>query len=188
MQVLAFSDFAWLWISTEASPGCSHITKATVMQLNAVGPGCNPRVVNCFHSLRTWSTTSPQHRNNNNNKCGSRPARRGNQHKQTKHQNFDQKNCAHPSHFDIARSILRPYLPHVQLQVRVRVRVRVFVFVLACCCCCRCGLWTNRTMSQLIPSAVSLRIAETEQLYQAHRMIGGIGNVLHSTYSQTENG
>ena len=35
-------------------------------------------------------------------------------------------------------------------------------------------------MSQLIPSAVSLRIAETEQLYQAQRMIGGIGNVLLS--------
>ena len=42
--------------------------------------------------------------------------------------------------------------------------------------------------SQLIPSAVSLRIAETEQLYQAQRMIGGIDNVLLSTYSQTENG
>ena len=43
--------------------------------------------------------------------------------------------------------------------------------------------------SQLIPSAVSLRIAETEQLYQAQRMLGGIGNVmLFSTYSQTENG
>ena len=42
--------------------------------------------------------------------------------------------------------------------------------------------------SQLIPSAVSLRIAETEQLYQAQRMLGGIGNVLLSTYSQTENG
>ena len=38
------------------------------------------------------------------------------------------------------------------------------------------------------PSAVSLRIAETEQLHQAQRMIGGIGNVLFSTYSQTENG
>ena len=47
---------------------------------------------------------------------------------------------------------------------------------------------TNQTMSQLIPSAVSLRIAETEQLYQAQRMIGGFGNVLLSTYSQTENG
>ena len=35
-------------------------------------------------------------------------------------------------------------------------------------------------MSQLIPSAVSLRIAETEQLYQAKRMTGGIGNVLLS--------
>ena len=41
-------------------------------------------------------------------------------------------------------------------------------------------------MSQLIPSAVSLRIAETEQLYQAKRMIGGIGNLLLSTYSQTQ--
>ena len=38
--------------------------------------------------------------------------------------------------------------------------------------------------SQLIPSAVSLRIAETEQFYQAKRMIGGIGNVLLSTYSR----
>ena len=86
---------------------------------------------------------------------------------------------------------------HIHVQVHVRVRVRVFVFVLACCCCCRCGLlwlmwWrrkrgaeTNRTMSQLIPSAVSLRIAETDQLYQAKRMIGGIGNVLLSSYSQT---
>ena len=87
-------------------------------------------------------------------------------------------------------------LVHVQVRVRVRVFVFVFVFVLACCCCCRCGLWrrrdmreeTNRTMSQLIPSAVSLRIAETEQLYQAQRKIGGIGNVLLSTDSQTENG
>ena len=47
---------------------------------------------------------------------------------------------------------------------------------------------TNRTLSKLIPSAVSLRIAETEQLYQAKRMIGGIGNVLLSTYSRTESG
>ena len=43
-------------------------------------------------------------------------------------------------------------------------------------------------MSQLVPSAVSLRIDETEQLYQAKRMIGGIGDVLLSTYSQTESG
>ena len=42
-------------------------------------------------------------------------------------------------------------------------------------------------MSQLIPSAMSLRIAETEQLYQAQRMIGGIGNVLLSIFTQTEN-
>ena len=44
---------------------------------------------------------------------------------------------------------------------------------------------TNRTMS---PSAVSLRIVETEQFYQVKRMIGGIGNVFLSTYSQTGNG
>ena len=42
--------------------------------------------------------------------------------------------------------------------------------------------------SRLILSAVSLRIAETEQLYQAQGMFGGIGNVLLSIYSQTENG
>ena len=47
---------------------------------------------------------------------------------------------------------------------------------------------TNRTISQLVPSAVSLRITETEQLYQVKRMIEGIGNVPCSTYSQTLNG
>ena len=38
---------------------------------------------------------------------------------------------------------------------------------------------TNRTISQLIPFAVSLRRAGVEQL--------GIGNMLFSIYSQTEN-
>ena len=65
----------------------------------------------------------------------------------------------------------------VQAQAQVHVRVRVFVFALACCCCCCCGLWwrrerreeTNRSVSQLIPSAASLRTAETEQLYQGKR-------------------
>ena len=37
-------------------------------------------------------------------------------------------------------------------------------------------------------AVVSLKIAETEQLYQGKRMIGGIGNVLLSTCSQTETG
>ena len=45
-------------------------------------------------------------------KCGSRPAR-----EETKQANqttkLDQKNCAHPSHFDIYRSLLRPYLSYV---------------------------------------------------------------------------
>ena len=48
---------------------------------------------------------------------------------------------------------------------------------------------------QIVPyiplSLVSLRIAgvltiaETEQLYQVKRMVGGIGNISSSTYSQT---
>ena len=46
---------------------------------------------------------------------------------------------------------------------------------------------TNRTIRWLIPSAVSLRRAGVEQLYQVKRMIGGIGNMLFSTYSHTEN-
>ena len=84
---------------------------------------------------------------------------------------------------------------HVHVHVHVRVRVRVSFFVIACCCCYRCVAveegeegGDKPKQSQLIPSAVSLRIAENEQLYQAQRMFGGIDNVLLSTYSQTENG
>ena len=43
----------------------------------------------------------------------------------------------------------------------------------------------NRTARWLIPSAVSLRSAGVEQLDQEKRMIGGIGNMLFSIYSQT---
>ena len=39
---------------------------------------------------------------------------------------------------------------------------------------------TNQTIRQLIPSAVSLRRAGVEQLYQVKRMIGGIGNMFVS--------
>ena len=42
MQALAFSEFAWLWISTKVSPVC----RVTVMQLNANGPGCKPQGAN----------------------------------------------------------------------------------------------------------------------------------------------
>ena len=42
---------------------------------------------------------------------------------------------------------------------------------------------TNRT----IWAKVSLKIAETEQLYQVKRTIGGIGDMWFSIYSQTEN-
>ena len=40
----------------------------------------------------------------------------------------------------------------------------------------------------VVRSAVSFRTVETEQLYQGKRMIGGIGHVLFSTYSQTDYG
>ena len=44
---------------------------------------------------------------------------------------------------------------------------------------------TNRTIWLLIPSAVLLGIAETEQPYQVKRMIGRIGDMLFSISSQT---
>ena len=37
---------------------------------------------------------------------------------------------------------------------------------------------TNRTVSLLVPSAVSLRITGAQQLYQVKRTIRGCGNVL----------
>ena len=40
---------------------------------------------------------------------------------------------------------------------------------------------TNRT----IWAKVSLKIAETEQLYQVERMVGGIGDMLCSIYSES---
>ena len=65
--------------------------------------------------------------------------------------------------------------------------------VLRVVCCCGGGMEggrrrgeTNRTIWLLIPARASLKIAETEQLYQVKRMIGGIGNKLFSIYSQTE--
>ena len=44
----------------------------------------------------------------------------------------------------------------------------------------RKGRKTNRTVSLLIPSAVSLRRAGVEQLYPVKRMVGGFGNMLMS--------
>ena len=44
---------------------------------------------------------------------------------------------------------------------------------------------TNRTISQLVPCAVSLRITETEQLYQAKRMIGlKMGEIQRVTFGE----
>ena len=69
-----------------------------------------------------------------------------------------------------------------------------------CCghaCGCGCGgggggrrgerREANRTIWLLVPSAVSIGIAGVEQLYQVQRMIGGIGNMLFSISSHTEN-
>ena len=56
--------------------------------------------------------------------------------------------------------------------------------------CCGGGgrrVETNRTIRLLIPARASLKIAETEQLCQVERMIGGIGDMLFSIYSHTEN-
>ena len=70
--------------------------------------------------------------------------------------------------------------------------VSVSVCLCVCVCLCLCVLCvvvvvvveeggerrtgeTNRTIWLLTPAKVSLKIAETEQLYQARRMIGGIG-------------
>ena len=55
------------------------------------------------------------------------------------------------------------------------------------CYAWRRGRKTNRTISQLFPSAVSLRRAGVEQLYQVKRMIRGTGIMLFSTFSQTWN-
>lgn len=51
------------------------------------------------------------------------------------------------------------------------------------------GRKTNRTIQQLVPAEVSLRIAETclEQFYEVKRMIRGLGAVTALTYSQTLN-
>ena len=46
---------------------------------------------------------------------------------------------------------------------------------------------TNRTIWVQIPAKVSLKRAETDQLYQVKRMIGGIGDMLFSICSQTGN-
>ena len=50
------------------------------------------------------------------------------------------------------------------------------------------GRKTNRPILSLIRSAVSFRIAGVEQFSLVKRVIGGIGNVLCSTLSQTLNG
>ena len=83
------------------------------------------------------------------------------------------------------------------LCVSVSVSVCVFLSLSLCVACCVLLWWwreggrrrgeTNRTVCLLIPARASLKIAETEQLYQVKRMIGGIGDMLFSICSQTEN-
>ena len=78
--------------------------------------------------------------------------------------------------------------------------VSLCVLCVVCCCGargCGCGGGGGRggggrgggEGERLIepsgPAKVSLKIAETEQPYQIKRMIGGIGDMLFSIYSQT---
>ena len=46
---------------------------------------------------------------------------------------------------------------------------------------------TCRTIWLLVPFEVSFRRAETEQIYEARRLITGIGHMLFSIYPQTVN-
>ena len=69
---------------------------------------------------------------------------------------------------------------HVHFQTHIHVHLLVHVRVRVVC-------ETNRTIWLLIPSKVFLKIAETEQFCQVKRMVGGIGNMLSSIFSQTEN-
>ena len=79
--------------------------------------------------------------------------------------------------------------------VRLRFRLGRCLCVSVSVCCVFLWWWTREgrrsrgeshwTIWLLIPAKVSLKIAETEQLYQARRMIGGIGNMLFSIYSHT---
>ena len=73
----------------------------------------------------------------------------------------------------------------------------VSVSLSLCVACCVLLWWrreermrrgeTDPTIWLLIPARASLKIAETEQLYQAKRMIGGFGDMLFSICSRTEN-
>ena len=77
--------------------------------------------------------------------------------------------------------------------------VLVYVFVNVCCVWCValcCGVVSCGVLCVLVCvgvcvsarstlSAVSRKFSEIEQLYQAQRMVGGLGHVLFSTCSQT---
>ena len=77
------------------------------------------------------------------------------------------------------------------------VSVSVSLSLSLCVACCVLLWWrreggrrrgeTNRTIWLLSPARASLKITETERLYQGKRMIGRIGNMLFSISSQTEN-
>ena len=93
----------------------------------------------------------------------------------------------------------------VYLCVFVCVFMFVIVFVIVCVCdcvVCVCvggggrgrggGGWVGGwvlclSFARLILIAVALKITGAQQLHQVKRMIGGLGNMLLSVYSQTEN-
>ena len=93
---------------------------------------------------------------------------------------------------------------YIYIYIHIYIYTFTYTYTCVCVCVCVCVLvfvcvfvccvtdvqivrytWRKGRISQLIPSSVSHRITETEQLYQAKQMIGALGNVLFSTDSQT---
>ena len=70
---------------------------------------------------------------------------------------------------------------HLHLHLHLLLHLHLHLHRYMCVC-------VSFSLSLRAVAVVSLRIAEIDQLYQAQRMFGGIGIVLLSTFSQTENG
>ena len=91
---------------------------------------------------------------------------------------------------------MKPLWKVINICAHTRTLSHTYMYMYMDVCVCVCALrfrytWVFGGESQIEPScgsAVYLRRAGVEQLYQAQRKFGGIGNVLLSTYSQTENG
>ena len=74
---------------------------------------------------------------------------------------------------------------HMYIHIHTHLYIYIYMYMYRYMCVCVC---VSYSLLLRAVAVVSLRIAETEQLYQTQRMFGGICSVLLSTYSQTENG